>query len=137
MYSLKHVIRLCNIAKSGNYSLPKGFKNKSYAWLCRNYNGIGAEWMPKCVRQKVTKLFSYMEPVALVHDYEYLSEDKSYWNFTKANMRLAYNGAKSGYLFSGLALAVICQCFGWSAWKEGKETMSWHYYLNESGDKHE
>lgn len=138
MYSLKHVTRLCFIAKKNKYSFPEGFEGKSMRWLRRQYNGIGADWMMPCVRNFVTKSFQRMEPAALVHDVEFLSSDKSYWKFTKANMRLAYNGLKSGCLFTGIALAIICQIFGWSAWKEGKETMSWHYYLNEGGgDGHE
>lgn len=135
MYSLKHVTRLCNIAKTKGYSFPSGFKQKSLPWLRRHYNGIGAEWMPSCVRKIVTKCFSWMEPAAFLHDIEFLSENKSYWNFTKANLRLAYNGFKSGCIFFGISSALLCQLFGWSAWKEGKEVMAWHYYLNEGDGK--
>jgi hypothetical protein len=122
---------LCSIAAQKGFLLPRGFENKSFAWLRRQYNGIGAEWMPARLRNLVTKLFSKMEAAALIHDVEYLNPNKSYWNFTKANFRLFYNGIKSSCIFSGFSLFVICQLFGWSAWKEGKETMAWHYYFKE------
>ncbi len=135
MYSLEHVTKLCDVAKTRNFSFPKGFEQKSIPWLRCQYNGIGAEWMPSCVRKFVTRCFSWMEPAALIHDIEFMTAPKTYWNFTKANFRLAYNGLKSGCVFSGLSAAVICQLFGWSAWKEGKEAMSLYYCLNERRDK--
>lgn len=91
--------------------------------------------MPKIARKIVTKLLSHIEAAALLHDVEYLSEQKSFWNFTKANLRLFYNCAKSRFFFTGVAVAVICQLFGWSAWKEGKETMAWYYYFDEDSKK--
>ena len=131
MCSLKHIKRLCQYAKEHGYSFPVGWEDKTFQWMRRQYNGIGAEWMPAWLRNCVTKCFSYMEAAALIHDIEYLSENKSFWNFTKANLRLAYNGFKSHCPISGIILAAICQCFGWTAWKEGKETMAWHYYFKE------
>jgi hypothetical protein len=68
----------------------------------------------------------------MLHDIEYLNPNKSYWNFTKANFRLCYNAFKARHPISGITFAVICQLFGWSAWKEGKETMAFYYYYKES-----
>lgn len=127
--SRKHIIYLCQYAEKNNFSFPPGFKNKTMQWLQRHYNGIGAEWMCPRLRSFTTKLLRHMEAHSLLHDFEYLNKNKSFWNFTKANFRLFYNGIKSRHFWSGLALALICQLFGWSAWKEGKETMAYfHYY---------
>ena len=130
--SRKHIKYLCHYAEENGFSLPPGFKDKSVKFLQKHYNGIGAEWMPRRVRNFSTKLWRHMEPHALLHDIEYLSVNKSFWNFTKANLRLFYNGVRSRHFFSGLALATVCQFFGWSAWKEGKEIMAYCYYLEES-----
>jgi hypothetical protein len=127
--SLKHIKKLYSIAKEKHLSLPFGFEEKSFNWLRKHYNGIGAEWMPQWIRNFVTKLFAPMEPAALIHDIDFLNKNKSYWNFTKANLRLFYNGFKSGYICSGFFLAIICQCLGWSAWKDGKECIAFCYYL--------
>jgi hypothetical protein len=127
--SLKHIKKLYFIAKEKNLSLPSEFESKSFNWLRKQYNGIGAEWMPQWIRNFVTKLFAPMEPAALIHDIDFLNKNKSYWNFTKANLRLLYNGIKIHHFCSGLALTVLCQMFGWTAWKEGKETMAYCYYL--------
>ena len=69
-----------------------------------------------------------MEAEALIHDIEYLSENKSYLLFTIANFRLFFNGMKARHFVSGLTLAIICQIFGFSAWKDGKETIAFYYY---------
>lgn len=132
-YSRKHIIYLCQVARKNDFSFPQEMDNKSYAWIQRHYNGIGAEWMSRSIRNIATKFMQHMEPEAMLHDIEYLNKKKSYWNFTKANFRLCYNAFKARHLFSGIALALICQIFGWSAWKEGKENMSYYYYYKEGG----
>ena len=128
-YSLKHIKYLVRAAKENNFSFPLEFMEKTPQWLRRHYNGIGAEWMPKCVRSIATKAMRHMEPHALLHDVEYLSAKKSYWRFTIANLRLMYNGFKSRHILSGIVMFLACQLFGWTAWKEGKETMAYCYYL--------
>jgi hypothetical protein len=135
MTSLKHIKFLRNYAVVNKFLLPKGFENKSPQWLRKQYNGIGAEWMPKSVRKLTTKAWRHMEAIALPHDIEFLSKNKSFWNFTKANLRLLYNSFLVKYFFSGLILFFCCQLFGWSAWKEGKETMAYYYYFKENEKK--
>ena len=130
-YSLKYIKRLCSFAKERNFSLPEGFEKRTPQWIRRNFNGIGAEWMPRWSRRFLSKLLQPLDAAAMVHDVEFLQDNKSYWNFTKANFRLTVNCAKSGFLFSGIAAGTICQFFGWTAWKEGKETMIWYYYYQE------
>ena len=133
-YSLKHIKKLYAFAVERNFSFPPGTIEKPLKWYQRNYNGIGAEWMPRFVRRVCTWLLSPLEPVAMLHDVGFLNEDKSFWNFTKENVRLVINSAKSGFLLQGCLFGVICELFGWSAWKEGKETMAYCYYIKEESD---
>lgn len=126
---VEHIKKLKDFAQEHNFSLPPGFESKTLEELADCYNGIGAEWMPAKVRKWVTKFFAKLEAASMFHDFEFMSINKSYWNFTKANFRLFFNGCKSKRPFSGLFLAVVCQIFGWTAWKEGKETMAYCYYL--------
>lgn len=117
--------------------MPEDFDISSIATLCSVYNGIGAEWMPKKLRKTITKYLFYLEPAALIHDYEYYiyGAVKGYWAFSVANLRLAYNACKDYRPFSGIAAALLCQIFGWSAWQEGKETIAYYNYLNEEVKK--
>ena len=131
MFSLKHIKKLYKHAKDMGFSFPDEVQVKSLAWMRRHYNGIGAEWLPRWVRKMTTFFLSPLEPAALLHDVEYLGKNKSYWRFTVANFRLFLNAAKDKYFFLGLGAALVCQLFGWSAWKEGKETMCYYYYYEE------
>lgn len=135
MTSLKHINYLRQCVKQYNFSTPEMYRIKTPQWLRRHYNGIGAEWMPAWVRKKITNFVKYLEPVALVHDVDFLNPDKSFLNFTIANARSFYNACKSGHVFQGAVFALACQCFGWSAWKEGKENMMWYYYYKEEKGK--
>lgn len=133
MYSLDHIKKLCDHAKEKGFSFPAEFKGRSLQWMRRHYNGVGAEWLPRFVRKLTTFLLSPLEPAALLHDIEFLAKKKTYWKFTKANLRLFWNSAKDGHFFLGVGAAVVCQCFGWSAWRDGKESMIYCYYYEEEG----
>lgn len=124
-YSLRHIQRLLKVVKTKDLSLPDMWEGKSPQWLKRHYNGIGAEWMPRYVRRFITRALQKLEPVALIHDIEFLEEQKSYWNFTVANLRFWYNAAKLKRFFIGGACAVLCQIFGYRAYLDGKESMAY------------
>ena len=125
----KHINFLLSQIKNKKYSVPARFENVEISYLAGIYNGIGAEWMPQVIRKLIACFLPFLEPESLIHDYEFSGTNKSYFAFTKANLRLAYNSFKGGHLFIGCAAAFICQLFGWSAWKDGKETMAYYYYL--------
>jgi hypothetical protein len=135
MYTVEHIEKLIQFAKDHDLSFPEGFEEYSIDWLCAQYNGIGAEWMPLFVRKFLTKYFSPLEPASFLHDIEFLSDDKSFWKFTVANFRLLINGIKSGQVKSSILCAFACQLFGWSAWKNGKELNDWLNYLEENGNE--
>lgn len=132
MYSKKHIKKLLRIASQKKLLLPAGFTNRSHNWVQKQYNGAGAEWMPKFVRRWMTLLLQKMEAAVLVHDCEYSFVKKSYYQFTIANLRLAANGAKCGHPIAGAVCAVLCQLFGWAAYRDGKESMSYCNYYKET-----
>lgn len=129
--SVAHIEYLKNYAIEKGFWLPDGFEDTPLEVLAGIYNGIGAEWLPVYARKFLTKFLFYMEPESLPHDFEFIQKNKSYWKFTLANFRAFVNAAKDRHPLSGLVFAIVCQTLGWSAWKEGKETMAWHYYLGE------
>lgn len=131
-FSLRHVKKLLMDIEKFKLSVPEGFYKKSPQWLKRHYNGIGAEWMPKIVRNFTTKVLEKLEPVALIHDIDYLFEPKSYWHFTKANLRFFFNAVKMHRCFIGFTCAFLCQFFGWGAYRDGKESMAYCNYYREN-----
>lgn len=132
MYSKKHIKSLLRVVVQKKFLVPAGFASRSNNWVRKQYNGVGAEWMPKFVRNFMTVLLKKMEAAALVHDCEFSFVEKSYYRFTIANLRLAANGAKSGHAFAGAVCAVLCQIFGWPAYRDGKESMSYCNYYKET-----
>lgn len=124
MTDIEYIKYLRQKAVALKFSFPPNFKRYNSKRLLRCYNGIGAAWMPKWFRDFVTYIFYRLEAAALLHDFEYTRKKKSYWRFTVANVRLAYNSARSRRLLLGIAAMVVCQLFGWSAYKAGKELLS-------------
>ena len=65
---------------------------------------------------------------ALIHDFEYVTARRSYCAFTLANLRFGFNAIlearslRSWRLFRlGVLLALLCQLFGWSAFRRANE----------------
>jgi hypothetical protein len=132
MYSKKHIKKLLTIVHEKKFLVPAGFASRSHNWVRKQYNGVGAEWMPRFIRGFMTWVFEKIEAAALVHDCEFGFKEKSYYRFTIANLRLAANGAKQGHPFLGGVCALLCQIFGWSAYRDGKESMSYCNYYKEN-----
>ena len=123
MTDIEYIKYLRQMAIALKFSFPPSFKGYSSRRLVKLYNGIGAEWMPKALRDLVTYICDRLEAAALLHDFEYTRKKKSYWRFTVANVRLAYNAARSRRPFLGIAAAILCQLFGWGAYKAGREVL--------------
>ena len=124
MTDIEYIKYLRQKAIALKFSFPPNFKRYNSKRLLRCYNGIGAEWMPKWFRNFVTYICDELEAAALLHDFEYTHGPKSYWRFTVANVRLAYNAARSRRLLLGIGAMIVCQSFGWYAYKNGKELLS-------------
>lgn len=122
---------LKKIADAG-LSVPDGFTDSSIEMLRGCYNGVGpAQWSHR-FRKIVTWLLDWFEPEALIHDWEFTYAAKNYMAFTKANLRLLFNGVKYALFtyryisISGVIkqsckaalLAILCQLFGWQGYKK-------------------
>ena len=55
------------------------------------YNGIGAEWMPARIRDRLTTDCADLEPAAMIHDVDYRRASGSITEFHAANARLRAN----------------------------------------------
>ena len=73
---------------------PDSFWGASDAELAQAFNGIGAEHWPNWLRIALTSLLRPFQAAALVHDWEYSQNVKSYRAFTAANWHLAVNVAR-------------------------------------------
>ena len=124
MTDIEYIRYLRQTAIALKFSFPPGFKRYNSQRLLRCYNGIGAEWMPDWMRKAVTYICDRLEAAALIHDFEYTHGKKSYWRFTVANVRFAYNACRSRRPVAGLSGAILCQLFGWPAYKNGKEVFA-------------
>ena len=131
-YTIEHIDKLLQVIVAKNMSLPSNWTGKDPDALREIYNGIGAEWMPRKLRRFISFILSRLEPVALIHDVEFSDGQKKYWLFTKANCRFIWNAVKMDRPFLGIACALLCQIFGWGAYKIGKDSMSYcNYYIEE------
>ena len=84
------------------------------------YNGVGPDRWSSRFRRFTTWILTFLEASALIHDWEYEYQEKTYWAFTLANLRLAWNASLDRHPVAGIVGAVLCQCFGWRGFKNAK-----------------
>ena len=65
-----------------------------YKEISAAYNGIGPEWMPADLREKVSGYLDLFAPAALIHDMRYQVSDGSRFGFNFANMEFWGNCVK-------------------------------------------
>ena len=108
----------------------------SYAQLADGYNGIGPEFLPPKLRNKVTDILAIFAPAALIHDMRNEMSDGTRASFLAANDEFRRNCIKLAdfhfgpfrprrYHARGIAQVlydfVSAENFGWRAWLEAKE----------------
>ena len=102
--------------------------------LATVYNGIGPEWLPYAIREKLTKYLAIFAPACLIHDFHYWIGDGTLKDFNYANDILEANCRKcinaetkwyqllrraAGYYAAHL-IAEACRRYGWSAYRTGR-----------------
>lgn len=102
--------------------------------LATVYNGIGPEWLPYSLREKLTKYLAIFAPACLIHDFHYWIGDGTLKDFSYANGTLEANCRKcinaetkwyqllrraAGYYAAHL-IAEACRRYGWSAYRTGR-----------------
>jgi len=106
-----------------------------YGVLCREYNGIGPEWVGADIRELVTRHAAIFEPAALIHDMRNYMSDGTEAAFHHANGEFLLNClklAKQTYpwwrprRYAAIAAANAMFDFvegpgGWKAWLEAHE----------------
>jgi hypothetical protein len=98
------------------------------------YNGIGPEWLPYSLREKLTQYLAIFAPACLIHDFHYWIGDGTIKDFNYANDTLEANCRKcinaetkwyqllrrsAGYSAAHL-MAEACRRYGWSAYRTGR-----------------
>lgn len=98
------------------------------------YNGIGPEWLPISIREKLTKYLAIFAPACLIHDFHYWIGDGTlkYFNYAndilEANCRKCINAETKWYQLLRRAagyyavhlIAEACRRYGWSAYRTGR-----------------
>ena len=129
-FGLRHIQGLRRDIIANNLVAPAGFFRATDLELQQCYNGIGPErWSPR-LRDLVSKLLYAFETEALIHDWEYTFQPKTYTHFTIANLRFLTNTFVAAYnlyqgrwlkiisqIAKGILLTVLCQLFGWFGYK--------------------
>ena len=107
----------------------------SYAQLAEGYNGIGPEFLPPRVRDRVSEILEIFEPAALIHDMRYSVGDGcrrcfnyANWEFQENCRRLA-NRAYPWYSWKRYRARAVADWLvdavsseaGWIAWQEASE----------------
>lgn len=108
--TIKHICDL--IGRVETYGLDRGphLSQLSVEEIAAAYNGIGAEWMPAKIRDRLTTDYAYLEPAAMIHDVDYQRSNGSIYDFHAANARLRANILKT-------ADAVATPWISWKWWK--------------------
>lgn len=81
------------IARAEAYGLDLGphLADMTPDEIAAAYNGIGAEWMPAPIRDRLTTDYADLEPSAMIHDVDYRRANGSITEFHAANARLRAN----------------------------------------------
>lgn len=130
----RHIAGLVSEIRGKGLSTPDGMDLTDLPGLVRVYNGIGPDAWAEPLRRISTALLARFEPEALIHDWEYTHQPKTYWAFTWANIRFAWNAFLCAFrtadtrkkllaqTAAGLALATLCQIWGWTGYRTASLT---------------
>lgn len=129
-FGLSHIQGLRRDIIANNLVAPAGFFRATDLELQQCYNGIGPDRWSKRFRKLTTDLLRFFESDALIHDWEYTYQPKTYIHFTIANARFLVNTFVAAYAGNqgrwskiisqtakGALLALLCQLFGYAGYK--------------------
>ena len=71
--------------------LTEEYLKANYKVLEDVINGVGPEWLPEAVRDKLTDYYEYFLPSTNQHDFDFYQLEKTEANFKIANKRLYKN----------------------------------------------
>lgn len=128
----EETIELREFVVENDLSRPRYFNWLSIGDLAASWNGIGADWFPKWLRRVFTTVLHRLRPLAFVHDVEFAYAPRTYWAFTTANARWAYNALLMvirdplmlfaiRFLICAWICALACQLGGWKGFKSERQ----------------
>ena len=85
------VIDLRNKGLDLGFDLTLIYRKLTYQELVDCTNGVGPEWLPEWVRDRITDYFEYFLPSTNPHDCDFTHQPKTREEFDKANKRLYKN----------------------------------------------
>ena len=106
----EHIYDLIGLAETYGLDLGPHLGTMSADEIATYYNGIGAEWMPARIREKLTTDYADLEPAAMIHDVDYSHGEATFADFHEANARLRSNILRT-------ADAVATPWISWKWWK--------------------
>lgn len=133
MKSRDEIVRLVKAAIEPNLEGLEYLSYFSLEDLAKGYNGIGPEFLPSDIRDRITRYLSLFEPAALIHDMRTDKSDGSRERFLAANDEFRRNCLKlanraypwySWRRYRARAAAqvlfdfVSADSFGWKAWQD-------------------
>ena len=98
--------RVVKAAVEANLDGLDFLSNFSYEELAAGYNGIGPEFLPSAVRDRITKYLSLFAPAAMIHDMRTDASDGSREKFLAANDEFRRN-----------CLKLANRAYPWYNWK--------------------
>lgn len=132
----QHVAALVRIAKAAKLEGAEILYKYTIAELADIYNGIGPEFLPEDVRDKVTAYLSIFEAAALIHDVRFHEGDGTRKAFNYANAEFRDNCRKlaefhyawynwrryRAYAVATMLYEAVSSEFGWIAFTEASNT---------------
>ena len=123
----------------------------TYDQLADGYNGIGPEFLPPTLREKVTQHLSLFAPAALIHDLRNEYSDGTRRSFNYANYEFLANCRKLAarkddwynprryiaYHVAKLLYRFVCGDCGWTAWIQAMERHEKKVSGNSAGETKE
>ena len=113
--------------------------------LAAVYNGCGPEWLPRSVREFLSRHFAEFAPAFLVHDWDFAQSDGTRLSFSRANDRLErncrrladlahpwYSWRRYALRLRAYAIADACRDCGWKAWKDAYKAHTEQQRIGES-----
>lgn len=77
MYTKQRLLDILAVVQAAKLSAPHAFTVAPLADLQKICNGIGADWQSDASRRKLTRMMSYAEASAAVHDWHYHNSNGS------------------------------------------------------------
>ena len=77
MYTKRQIQDILAVAQAAKLSAPHAFELAPIADLQKVCNGIGADWQSDASRRKLTRMMSYAEASAAIHDWHYHNSNGS------------------------------------------------------------